>query len=153
MQMRPKASQKSLLSHLTPALGSGSIHISCCTVAVKKQTQGNFHFQACSWRVFSAGMQQRKRQCVNAKFAQCNPRGESSTVLDPFQMCGSSWDKFGHFAAHLAQAADKRALESAVNVKIHWGKISLLNLGCCPCCRLKVEKLILCFVRTGVVTP
>lgn len=105
--MRPKASQKSLLSHLTPALGSGSIHISCCTVAVKKQTQGNFHFQACSWRVFSAGMQQRKRQCVNAKFAQYNPRGESSTVLDPFQMCGSSWDKFGHFAAHLAQAAQK----------------------------------------------
>lgn len=66
-------------------------------------------------------------------FAQCKPRRESSVVLDPFQMCGSSQDKFGDFAAHLAQAAQKRALASAVNVKIYWGKISLLNFGRCPC--------------------
>lgn len=42
---KTKTSQKSLLSHLTPALASVNIHVSCCTVAVKKEIRVDFYFQ------------------------------------------------------------------------------------------------------------
>lgn len=70
---------------------------------------------------FSAGMQQRERECVSSKLAQCKLRRESSMGLFPFQMCGSSQDKFEDTAAHLGQAAEKRLLALAVKNKKYIG--------------------------------
>lgn len=102
---------------------------------------------------FSAGMQQRERECVSSKLAQCKPRRESSMGLFPFQMCGSSQDKFEDTAAHLGQAAEKRLLALAVKNKNILGENHLAKSWLLSLLWLNIGKLILGFVGIGVIIP